>query len=61
MAGIYGGYGHENGLTSPTAEDPASVQPPNIAQWVILLLKHDYWLYVVPFCFKLAAIVEIVE
>ena len=42
MAGIYGGYGHENGLTSPTAEDPASVQPPNIAQWVILLLKHDY-------------------
>ena len=39
MAGIYGGYGHENGLTSPTAEDPASLQPPNIAQWVILLLK----------------------
>ena len=49
MAGIYGGYGHENGLTSPTAEDPASLQPPNIAQWVILLLKQDYWLYVVPF------------
>ena len=39
MAGIYGGYGHENGLTSPTAEDAASLQPPNIAQWVILLLR----------------------
>ena len=37
MAGIYGGYGHENGSTAPTAEDPASLQPPNIAQWVILL------------------------
>ena len=41
MAGIYGGYGHENGSTAPTAEDPASLQPPNIAQWVILLLKND--------------------
>ena len=55
MAGIYGGYGHENCLT---AEDPASLQPPNIAQWVIFLLKQDYLLYVVPFYFKLAAIVE---
>ena len=42
MAGIYGGYGHENGLTSQTAEDTASLQPPNIAQWVILLLIYDY-------------------
>jgi hypothetical protein len=42
MAGIYGGYGLENGLMSPTAEDPASLQPPNIAQWVILLLIYDY-------------------
>jgi len=32
MAGIYGGYGHENGLTSLTAEDAASLQAPNIAQ-----------------------------
>ena len=41
MAGIYGDYGHENGSTAPTVEDPASLQPPNIAQWVILLLKND--------------------
>ena len=53
MAGIYGGYGHENGSTAPTAEDPASLQPPNIAQWVILLLKMT----VGPFLFKPTAIV----
>ena len=53
MAGIYGGYGHENGLTSTTVEDPASVQPPNNAQWVILLLKMT----VGPFLFKPTAIV----
>ena len=40
MSGIYGGYALENGLTSPTGEDAANLQTSNIAQWVILLLKH---------------------
>jgi hypothetical protein len=41
MSGIYGGYALENGLTSQTGEDAANLQTSNIAQWVILLLKHD--------------------
>jgi len=30
MSGIYGGYGLENGLNSPTTEVPTSIQSPNI-------------------------------
>ena len=42
MSGIYGGYGLENGLTSPTVqatEDQASFQAQNVSQWVILLFN----------------------
>jgi len=32
MSGVYGSYGLENGLTSPTAEDAASLHSPNMSQ-----------------------------
>ena len=41
MSRIYGGYSLENGLTSPTGEDAANLPTSNIAQWVILVLKHN--------------------
>jgi hypothetical protein len=32
MSGVYGSYGLENGLTSPTTEDAASLHSPNMSQ-----------------------------